>query len=155
MTITITKGRFAAAVGAAALTAVLYNPATSLATHVFGDVPDEAFYADPVEWAFNNQITTGSPAGSTTFKPLDPVTRGESVTFLNRYHDYTVANEAAMFASDTTGTDFVAITVSPMDFGISATVTIPNGQTGVLELEFSAETTCGHGAARHRGTAGG
>ncbi|RMH78398.1 MAG: hypothetical protein D6683_07640, partial [Actinomyces sp.] len=32
-------------------------------------------------------ITTGSPAGSRTFKPEDPVTRGESVTFLKRYDD--------------------------------------------------------------------
>lgn len=145
MTITITKGKVAAAVAMTAVAALLINPATSLATHVFGDVPDTAFYADPVEWAFNNQITTGSPAGSNTFKPLDPVTRGESVTFLNRYHDYTVANEAAMFDSDTTGSSFVPILVSPQDFGISATVTIPDGQTGILELEFSAETTCGNG----------
>ncbi|RMH78432.1 MAG: hypothetical protein D6683_07615, partial [Actinomyces sp.] len=35
-------------------------------------------------------ITTGSPAGSRTFKPEDPVTRGESVTFLKRYDDNVV-----------------------------------------------------------------
>ena len=81
MTVTVKKLHLAIAVLAAALIA----PATAVATHIMNDVPDGAFYADPVEWAFNNEITTGSPAGSGNFKPLDPVTRGESVTFLNRY----------------------------------------------------------------------
>ena len=39
----------------------------------------------PPNGSKDNNITTGSPAGSKTFKPDDPVTRGESVTFLNRY----------------------------------------------------------------------
>ncbi|RMH78399.1 MAG: S-layer homology domain-containing protein, partial [Actinomyces sp.] len=53
----------------------------------FDDVPSGKFYEAPVEWAKANNITTGSPAGSRTFKPEDPVTRGESVTFLKRYDD--------------------------------------------------------------------
>jgi hypothetical protein len=81
MTITIRKLHLAVVVLAVALIA----PATAFAAHVFTDVPDGAFYADPDEWAFENEITTGSPAGADTFKPNDPVTRGESVTFLNRY----------------------------------------------------------------------
>jgi hypothetical protein len=62
--------------------------ATAFAAHVFSDVPDGAFYAAPVEWAFENEITTGTSA--TTFSPLDNVTRGESVTFLQRYEDNVV-----------------------------------------------------------------
>ena len=81
MTITIEKLHLAVAVFAI----VLIAPATAVATHIFDDVSDGAFYADPVEWALENEITTGSPAGSSNFKPLDPVTRGESVTFLSRY----------------------------------------------------------------------
>ncbi|RMH74540.1 MAG: S-layer homology domain-containing protein [Actinomyces sp.] len=53
----------------------------------FDDVPAGKFYEAPVEWAVAQGITTGSPAGSRTFKPEDPVTRGESVTFLKRYDD--------------------------------------------------------------------
>jgi S-layer homology domain len=81
MTIIITKTKLALAILAVALLA----PAAALATNVFADVDDGAFYAAPVEWAFNNNITTGKTA--TSFAPLDDVTRGESVTFLKRYDD--------------------------------------------------------------------
>jgi hypothetical protein len=63
MTITIRKLHLAVAIVAVALLV----PATAVATHIFTDVPDGAFYADPVEWAFNNEITTGTSA--TTFEP--------------------------------------------------------------------------------------
>jgi hypothetical protein len=84
MTITIRKLHLSVAVLAVALIA----PATAFAAHVFTDVPDGAFYADPVEWAFENEITTGK--SPTSFAPLDNVTRGESVTFLKRYDDNVV-----------------------------------------------------------------
>ncbi len=86
MTIRISKLRL----GSLILAFALFVPATAWATHVFTDVSDGAFYAAPAEWAKTNNITTGSPAGSSTFKPLDGVTRGESVTFLKRYHDNVV-----------------------------------------------------------------
>jgi len=69
------------------LIVALIAPATAFATHVFDDVPDDKFYAEATEWAKDNNITTGSPAGSATFKPEDPVTRGETVTFMKRYDD--------------------------------------------------------------------
>lgn len=58
----------------------------------FTDVPDvgsdgEKFYSAPVEWLWDNGLTTGSPAGSETFKPLDTLTRGEYATFNYRYDD--------------------------------------------------------------------
>ncbi|MEQ8842915.1 MAG: hypothetical protein RIB98_18210, partial [Acidimicrobiales bacterium] len=58
--------------------------------------------AGPVDWAFNNDITTGKTA--TSFAPEDNVTRGESVTFLKRYNDNIVepadeANAAAAAAA--------------------------------------------------------
>jgi len=68
---------------------------------ISNDVVDTKFCAAPAEWAKTNGITTGSPAGSHTFKPDDPVSRGESVTFLKRYNDNIVqpaldANAAAI-----------------------------------------------------------
>ncbi len=108
MTIKITKLRL----GAAMLALAMLVPATAWATHVFSDVVDGAFYASSTEWAKTNNITTGSPAGSSTFKPLDGVTRGESVTFLKRYDDNIVqpalttltgtaaANSAAIVGND-------------------------------------------------------
>jgi hypothetical protein len=84
VTITISKPKLALAVVAVAM----LIPGSAMAFHVFDDVPDEKFYAEPVEWAFDNEITTGKTA--TTFAPEDNVTRGESVTFLKRYNDNVV-----------------------------------------------------------------
>jgi hypothetical protein len=81
MTISITKTKLALSI----LVAALLVPATAWASHVFDDVPDDKFYAGPVEWAYDNNITTGKTA--TSFAPDDNVTRGESVTFLQRYND--------------------------------------------------------------------
>jgi YVTN family beta-propeller protein len=46
-------------------------------------VPDGKFYSEPVQWAFDNGVTTGTSA--TTFSPDDPVTRGQNVTFMYRH----------------------------------------------------------------------
>jgi hypothetical protein len=70
---------------AAAIAVALVAGSTAAATHVFNDVADDRFFAGPVEWAAANGITTGT--GPTTFEPDRGVTRGESVTFLKRYHD--------------------------------------------------------------------
>lgn len=75
----IAKG---AAVSVAALLAFV---GAASATHVFDDVPDNRFYSEPVQWAAANGITTGRTP--TTFDPDANVTRGESVTFLERYHN--------------------------------------------------------------------
>ena len=49
----------------------------------FKDVPADAYYHDPVMWAVENGITTGTGDG-TTFKPNESCTRGQVVTFLWR-----------------------------------------------------------------------
>ena len=49
----------------AVLAVALMVPAVALAGNPFTDVPDEKFYADPVDWAYNNDLTTGSPPGCT------------------------------------------------------------------------------------------
>jgi hypothetical protein len=138
MTFTIKKLHLALGV----LVVALIAPATALATHVFDDVPDGAFYAGPVEWAADNGITTGK--SPTTFDPLAAVTRGESVTFLNRY-DTKVVQPATVGLFDSDG-DFgpaeTTTSTAPVDLGLSATVTVPTGHTGVIEIGFSASSLC-------------
>ena len=46
----------------------------------FTDVPADAYYAIPVQWAVQNQITAGT--SDTTFSPEQTCTRGEIITFL-------------------------------------------------------------------------
>ena len=48
----------------------------------FNDVPDDAYYAEPVKWAIGKGITSGTSA--VTFSPNDGCTRGQVVTFLWR-----------------------------------------------------------------------
>jgi len=64
---------------------VLVVPATAVAVSPFVDVAPGKFYEAPINWAFSNGITTGKD--TTHFAPDLGVTRGESVTFLKRYHD--------------------------------------------------------------------
>jgi hypothetical protein len=79
MTIHITKSKAAVAL----VVVALLVPVTAIATHTFSDVPDGRYYTDAVEWAAENEITTGTSA--TTFSPEDAVTRGQNVTFAYRY----------------------------------------------------------------------
>ena len=107
---------------------VLAVPAAAMATHVFDDVDDNRFFAVPVEWAAANQITTGTSA--TTFAPDRNVTRGESVTFLKRYHDNLVAPalpERYHALVDGTGAK---------EPGSSEGVSITKGAAGIFEVEF-------------------
>lgn len=94
MTITITKLRLALGV----LVVALLVPATALATHVFDDVAHDRFYAEPVEWAAANGITTGK--SPTIFDPEGAVTRGESVTFLRRYDENVVLPRLEAFVGN-------------------------------------------------------
>lgn len=48
----------------------------------FSDVPANAYYAEPVRWAVENGITSGT--SSTTFSPDNICTRGQIVSFLYR-----------------------------------------------------------------------
>ena len=49
---------------------------------MFIDVPDDAYFKAPVDWAVSKGITKGT--GESTFSPEDPCTRGQVVTFLWR-----------------------------------------------------------------------
>ena len=51
-------------------------------THKFTDVPDDAWYADYVEWAYRNDITSG--VSETLFAPDSPVTRQQAAAYIYR-----------------------------------------------------------------------
>jgi hypothetical protein len=91
---TIRRTGLKATLGGLALAVAV--PAIALAANPFTDVPADNWYTEPVDWAYNNGITTGKTP--TTFNGDDEVTRYESVTFLNRYHENVV--EPALDALD-------------------------------------------------------
>ena len=55
----------------------------SVAAASFTDVPDEAYYAEAVNWAVDKGITKGTT--DSTFSPEEGCTRAQCVTFLYRY----------------------------------------------------------------------
>lgn len=55
---------------------------TSPAAPAFTDVPDDAYYAAPVAWAVENEITTGT--SDTAFSPKQDCTNAQILTFLWR-----------------------------------------------------------------------
>jgi hypothetical protein len=62
------------------------EPAPTVA-NPFVDVPAGTYYTDPVRWAFENGITTGT--SPTTFDPNQAVTRVQFAAFLSRYDNLT------------------------------------------------------------------
>ncbi len=99
---TIRRTGLRATLGGLALAVAV--PAVALAATPFTDVPAGEWFTDSVDWAYNNGITTGNTP--TTFNGNGEVTRYESVTFLNRYHENVV--EPALDSVD-------AITVEGFD----------------------------------------
>jgi hypothetical protein len=97
-TMTITKTKLALGI-----LAVVLVGATMVAASdgPFSDNPSGTYYHDAVEWAYDNGITTGT--SDTTFSPMDPVTRGQNVTFAYRYDQNIVQpieDNVATLASD-------------------------------------------------------
>jgi hypothetical protein len=67
---------------AIAIVAMLSTPAPTGAVAGFGDVWKGAYYAAPVQWMVDNDITTGT--GPCSFAPEDPITRGQAAAFIWR-----------------------------------------------------------------------
>ncbi len=61
---------------------VVFGAAFAGAQSGFGDVPEDAYYADAVQWLVDEGLATGGVDGA--FRPEDPVTRGETAVFLWR-----------------------------------------------------------------------
>ena len=97
----------------AMLVMALVVPATGSAVHTFPDVPDGQYYTEPVEWAFDNGITTGTTA--TTFSPADPVTRAQNVTFAWRYDQYIVQPALADIETDIAAGDPFYVGIIELD----------------------------------------
>lgn len=132
---------------AAMLLVAVVSSGVALATDSFSDVPDGQFYTEAVAWAKANGMTTGSPAGSDTFKPLDGVTRGENITFAKRYDDFVV--QPALDDRYTKAEVDAAIAAAAPDVyhavvngdgttrtGTSSGVTVTKPGTGFYEVEF-------------------
>lgn len=60
----------------------LYARFSTVTENPFSDVPEDSYYAEPVLWALEHNLTTG--ATPTTFKPNDTCFRSQVVTFLYR-----------------------------------------------------------------------
>lgn len=75
----MTNRIFSLLVSASMLASLL--PVSALAAG-FSDVPHGAYYQDAVDWAVENDITSGT--SDTEFSPNETCTRAQAVTFLWR-----------------------------------------------------------------------
>jgi hypothetical protein len=130
----------------ATLLAVLVGTASPAgAVAGFGDVEEDRFFTEPVQWMVDNDITTGT--SPTCFSPDDPVTRGQAAAFLWRIEgfpepltDHPFTDVVAAYQQDpvswlaeneiTTGT--TATTFSPDD-------TLTRGQMAALMYRAAGE----------------
>ena len=74
------RAAFLVVLVAAGSSFALSSPAGSVAG--FGDVAEDRFYTDAVQWMVDNDVTTGT--SETCFSPDDPVTRGQAAAFMWR-----------------------------------------------------------------------
>ncbi|MEM7143098.1 MAG: S-layer homology domain-containing protein [Actinomycetota bacterium] len=94
--------RSAAAVIVGLLVAALASPATpASAVAGFGDVEREEYWAEPVQWMVDNDITTGTGEGC--FSPDDPVTRGQAAAFMYRMEGEPAVSSGHPFTDVTAG----------------------------------------------------
>jgi hypothetical protein len=73
---------------------------------LFGDVPQDAYYAPAVGWLAISGITTGTAPGE--FSPDDNVTRGQMATFLWRYRGEPAGAPSAGFSDVPAGRYYTA-----------------------------------------------
>ena len=101
----------------------------------FVDVPSNAYYAPAVDWAVENEITTGTSAK--TFSPEDGCTRGHVVTFLWR----------TVGCPKSEGTKNPFVDVKPDDYFYEAVLwAVEKGITkGTDTTHFSPDDTCTRG----------
>lgn len=147
-------------------------PTVAMAAHPFEDVPDGEWFSDAVEWAYDNNLTTGKTP--TTFNGWDTMNRYEGVTLFDRYNTEIVeplvaavdakadalqdklnALEAAvaenvemhfdMFGHDTQANSLTTSDTVGVAVPTTATVTVPDGYKGRIVVEFSAESVCSAG----------
>lgn len=98
----------------------------------FRDVPSGAYYRDPVLWAAENGITTGTSA--TTFSPDDACTRAQVVTFLWRVDFPPKYYDAGQSFRDVRVSDYYWY---PVQWAVERNIT-----TGTSATTFSPNETC-------------
>jgi hypothetical protein len=147
---------------AAGLALAVGVPAVAMAAHPFDDVPDGQWFSEAVDWAFDNNLTTGKTP--TTFNGWDTMNRYEGVVFFNRYDteivqpavagleqkidkveqdiEDTVRMQFDMFDHDRQANSMTADTIAGSAVATTATVTVPDGYRGNIVIEFSAESVC-------------
>lgn len=96
----------------------------------FTDVPDGTWYSTPVAWMAATGITTGTTP--TTFSPHDPLTRGQTATFLHRYNGSPGGAPPSGFVDVPAGSYFE----HPIDWLASTGIT-----TGTSATTFSPDAT--------------
>ena len=125
---------------------VVFTPAPAGATVAgFVDVDPNAYYADPVAWSVQNNIT--GILGD-RFQPDRPATRGETATWLWRMHEQPTAPDADAFTDvSTQQSDAVAwLLHAGITTGTSATTFSPNngltrGQIAAFLWRLASEPT--------------
>ena len=98
----------------------------------FTDVPSNAYYADAVQWAVEQGITTGTSA--TTFSPDAPCTRAQVVTFLWRVDFPPKYYDAGQSFRDVHASDYYWY---PVQWALERDIT-----TGTSSTTFSPNATC-------------
>lgn len=100
----------------------------------FVDVPKDAYYADAVDWAVKNDITTGT--SETTFSPNEGCTRAQVVTFLWRAAGEPEATTTRTF-SDVSADQYYATAVA---WAVENDIT-----QGIGDSKFGPDQTCTRG----------
>ena len=115
----------------------------SAASHNFGDVAADAWYADAVAWAFENGIVQG--VSTTRFAPHDPITREQFATMLHRYAEFVGVNTSvsagaslnhfadAHYISDWAGDAKLWANYNDLITGRTATTIVPSGTANRAE----------------------
>ncbi len=117
----------------AMLVAVLYRLMGSpeVSGNSFNDVPEKAWYADAVTWAYQNGIVSGYNNGK--FGPLDNITREQLVAILHRFVGW-LGKDATAQGSLSAYTDNGKVTSwsrEAMEWGVGAELI--QGYNGILD----------------------
>jgi len=105
------------------------SPAPKGTAKSFADVDPGAYYYDAVLWAIEQGITSGTTAA--TFSPNNPVTRGQTVTFLYRFAGSPAASGNAFMDVDSGAYYVNAVSwaaVQGITSGTTATTFSPDDQ---------------------------
>jgi hypothetical protein len=97
----------------------------------FKDVPNNAWYLQPVLWAVEKGITSGTSA--TTFAPDGSCTRGQVVTFLHRYAKLPAAKSGNPFTDVQKGAFYYDAVLWAVEQKITS---------GVSAASFAPDDTC-------------